>query len=570
MSARIDTFKQHLAEVFDDDLHTRRWHNIADYLIIGMILLSTAEIFLSTFDVHPTLRRVLMWIDVVTLIFFTVEVSLRIWVAPLVNPAYKGWKGRLRYCFSFHGFIDVVSTYPFYLQWLIPFPIGWLRVLRMSRTVRLFRVSRYMKSWRLLTDAIHEKRRELIISMQFLLVVTFILSLMLFFSEHDAQPDVYDNGFVSVLWAFAQYIGDPGGFAETPPVTVPGRIVACIVGLLGIAIVAVPAGILGSGFTEAIEKENHKEKLAENSIKLHKAFERKLDRPSGVQTVPFFRTLADIQARLHMTCDEMIEAVDATPGFRLINLAATVPTEKMPHDRLAIEHFVANRPYGQMIDRGSRMTIVSPSSMIDPTVGIFSYYLAKIGGFNYISREYGEMAPYHSFYVVKEPLAEGQAEYNADLERLMDRQGAWSLTLLVASGANEPEYDTTVHFGTGGGKGDENIDHEGSLVSDRERYKEFYAALTSDLHRLYGLTSDHGRYHSTSVKTLWPRRLDLRPDAGHIMLRIAWSVMLWNGNRLIVAKTIADAVNRYLLGVEPLPYDDEMKRKAIGFADYKN
>ncbi|MDE5628153.1 MAG: hypothetical protein K2I69_01170 [Muribaculaceae bacterium] len=56
---KLQKFKEQLAEVFDDNLHTRRWHNIADYLIIGMILLSTVEIFLSTFDVHPVLRRVL-------------------------------------------------------------------------------------------------------------------------------------------------------------------------------------------------------------------------------------------------------------------------------------------------------------------------------------------------------------------------------------------------------------------------------------------------------------------------------------------------------------------------------
>lgn len=89
-----------MARVLDDNLHTRQWHNMVDWLIVAMILLSTAEIFLSTFDISPELRRVLYWVDIVTLIFFTVEVVLRIWVAPAVNPKYKGIKGRLKYFLS--------------------------------------------------------------------------------------------------------------------------------------------------------------------------------------------------------------------------------------------------------------------------------------------------------------------------------------------------------------------------------------------------------------------------------------------------------------------------------------
>ncbi len=436
-----------------------------------------------------------------------------------------------------------------------------------SRTVRLFRISRYMKSWRLLTGAIYEKRRELLISMQFLMIVTFILSLILFYCEHDRQPEAYDNGFASVMWAFAQYIGDPGGFADTPPVSVPGKVIACIVGLLGIAIVAVPAGILGAGFTEAIEKENHKETIEENRRKLLKAFERKLDRPAAMQIVPFFRTLADIQSRFHITCDEMIETVESTPGFRLINLAATVTTDRMPHDRLAIEHFNINRSYGQMIDRGSAVTIVSPSSCIDPTIGIFSYYIAFIGGFNYISREIGEYAPYRSFYTVKQPLEEGQADYNADLEALMNRPGSWSFTILAASGAQEPEYPTQFHFGIGGGKGDESFDFESSVVADKQKYIEFFSDFTARLKEKFDLEADNGRYHSTASSILWSRKLAIPADSSNVVVRISWSTTLWDVRRIKIAAFIAEEINRVILGRD-LPSSPELYRKDFGFTGY--
>lgn len=124
MAYSIDRFKRGLAYALDDNLHTRQWHNIVDWLIVAMILISTTEIFLSTFDLDPKARTVLKWVDIATLLFFTFEVSLRIWVAPYVNPAYKGWKGRLKYCFTFYGAIDVISTYPLLSAMDIPAAVG--------------------------------------------------------------------------------------------------------------------------------------------------------------------------------------------------------------------------------------------------------------------------------------------------------------------------------------------------------------------------------------------------------------------------------------------------------------
>lgn len=563
MKERIENFKNNLARVFDYDLHTRQWHNIADYVIIGMILLSAVEIFLSTYNIDPALRKVLWWVDIVTLIFFTIEVSLRIWVAPHIDPNYKGVKGRLKYCFSFHGFVDCVSTYPYYLQWLLPFPIAWIRLLRMTRVMRLFRISRYMKSWNLLKNAIYEKRKELLISMQFLVMVTLILSIILFYAEHDAQPENYDNGFSSVMWAFAQYIGDPGGFAANAPITVGGRIIACIVGLLGIAIVAVPAGILGAGFTESIEKETKKEELQVNREKLRVCFERKLDRPSNFQVVKPYQTFTYIQSCQGMTADDIINTINKTPGYRLVNLGATKTVDNNPQDILAVEHFVFNRPYGCFIDRGSKVTIVAPSSFVHDCTGFFAWYLAEIGGFNLVSREFGNKAPYKSFYAFPEGSdEENLQEYLADISSLAQRDGAWLITSLVASGANEPEYPTQVHFSTGTVKGDESI---GYYVHEKEQYQQFYNDISQVLKQELDIDTDNGRYHATSSPNLYYRKITKGDNCNCVSMRVAWSAMLWNTNRIKLAQTIAEYINRDLLGLPGNPENPKLKTKDIGY-----
>lgn len=563
------SFKLKLARVFDDSLHTKQWHNIVDWIIMTMILISTAEIFVSTFKLNARWHAVLKWIDFVTLIFFTIEVSLRIWVAPYVNAVYSGLKGRLKYCCTFYGAIDVLSTYPFYLQFFFPLPVAAFKMLRIARVIRIMRIGRYSKSFSLLSSAICEKKRELIVSMQFLIIITLILSLILFFAEHEKQPEVYDNGFVSVIWAFAQYIGDPGQFADTPPITGVGRIVACIVGLLGIAIVAVPAGIIGAGFTEALEKEAKRDELITNSSKLRNIFQRKLDRPTGYQTVVPFVTLTQVQARTGLKTDEIIDVVNSgkTPYFRIINTASTIPVDEHAADQLAIEHFFINRSYGSFIDRGSNITIINPSAVIDAGSGNFSFYLALIGGFNYISREIGDRADWQSFFIRSEAMAKTQEckDFTSDVEKLLSRHGAWSLTILVSSGALEPVLPTHLHFGIGGDKGEE-FDMADPLVKDFDTYRKLYDLIAIRCKDRLGLESDHQKYYNTSNRRMIFRNIDA-PESNNVVLRLEWNKILWDPRRMILCRLLAEAISE-VINDEPLTEIPELKIKRVGFDGY--
>lgn len=562
---KAEQFKKQLANVFDSNLRTRQWGNYVDYVIIGLIIISTLSIFISTFKISPLCERVLHIIDIITVITFTIEVSLRIWAADEISPKYKGFWGRVRYCCTFYGLIDILSTYSFYIAIFLPLPYT---ILKSLRVLRLLRVFRYMRSFRLLQEAFSSKSKEMLISLQFLVIVTLMLSFVLFFCENAVQPEVYNNGMRSVVWAFAQYIGDPGGFADTPPITFPGRIIACIIGLLGIALFAVPAGLVGAGFSEAMDNESHKERIRKNIEKLKIAFERKLDRPTGFQIVPQHLSICDIQARMGMKTDDIIDAVEVSKCFRLINLAVTQTIDEHPNDKLAIEYFLLNRPYGYCIDRGSKITIVSPSSLADPCIGNFSYYLALIGGFNYISREIGELRPYRSYYSFadRNNHEENLPLYMEDLERLTSREGSWTLTPLVASGANEPAYPTIFHFSAGGAKGDERFEGENLIVQDMVAYKTFYDDLSKELEVKFAMTSDHQRYHNLTTPNLFVRRFNEGQGCkNNIVLRIAWSACLWDSRRIAIAKTIADAVNRHFEGDVVKEYDSELKIKKSGY-----
>ena len=547
---KIQSFKRELSRVFDDNLHTKQWHNYVDYAIIGLIVLSTVEVFLSTYD--GIVEKYGLWLKVVdyfTTIFFTIEVSLRIWCADLIDPKYKGFWGRVRYCFSFYGLIDFLSTYPFYLHFFFPVPYVALKALRIARLLRIFR---YMKAFDVLSRAMRAKKDEMRVSLQFLVIITLLLSFILFFVEHEAQPDVYNNGWTSVLWAFAQYIGDPGGFADTPPITVTGRIIACIIGVLGIAIFAVPAGLIGSAFSEVMEKDEKADKDIANIAKLKAAFRHVQDRYTKYITVPRFVSVPDIQAKYRLAVPQICNAVNASRNFRVRNLASTVPVDSKPIDKLAIETFPLNTPYGCCIDRGSRVTIVATSNYAEAATGTFAYYLAKIGGFNYVSKEVelDMLNPVTYYNITDEHADENLPIFLCDINHLANTDSHWVIFILAASGNMEPEYPTQFHYVIGKAKGDETYDDPRITIKDISSFDTLYKDVTGAIEQQFGLLSDCQKYHTATSPKNIARHIEC-PNA--FTIRIAWSVLCWDYRYLLIAQTMANSIRQHIAKDEPEP-----------------
>ena len=573
MNSKIQTFKQELNRVFDDNLRTKQWHNYVDYAIIGFIILSTVEVFLSTYD--GIVERYGKWlhaIDYITTAFFTIEVTLRIWCADLLDPKYKGFWGRVRYCFSFYGLIDILSTYPFYLHFFMPIPYVALKALRIARLLRIFR---YMKAFSILSRAIKAKKDEMVVSLQFLTIVTLILSFVLFFVEHAAQPEVYDNGWTSVVWAFAQYIGDPGGFADTPPITFTGRIIACIIGILGIAIFAVPAGLIGSAFTEVMEKDEKKEKAEKNIARLKKAFKHVQCRYTKLLVAPKFVSVSDLQAKQRLSLDDIFSAVDNSEHFRLRNLATTRPIEEHPEDKLVVENFYKNRDYGCCIDRSSKITIVSTSSFAEAATGHFAYYLAKIGGFNFISKEIevNPDSPVSYYNINNIDDCPNLKPFLNDIKTLAKDKDSWVIFILSASGGQEPVYPTLFHYIYGGKKGNSHYEDENLTIIDTKSFDNMYCSLSSILIDKYNFESDKQRYHTgTSPKNI-ARFVDGGKVCNAFTIRIAWSVTCWDFRYLEIAKHMAENFNKHLIHKEETPISQELRtrvaNKDYGYDFYK-
>ena len=543
--------KQELARVFDDNLRTKQWQNVADWVIIGLIILSTVEVFLSTFD--PIAERYGKWlnaVDIFTTIFFTIEVSLRIWCADMIDEKYKGFWGRVRYCFTFYGLIDILSTYTFYIAFLLPIPFAVLKALRIARLMRVFR---YLKAFRILSKAVSNKSRELLVSLQFLAIVTLILSFILYFVEHEVQPEVYENGWTSVVWAFAQYIGDPGGFADMPPITLAGQIIACLVGILGIAIFAVPAGLIGSSFSEVMEEEEKNKELIDNAAAINEMMLVKNIRREGIYWPAKNISFGDLKLNLSLTEDEILKAVGLSRNLRVKNLAAAV-SDGPKTDMMVVNQFYVNEEYGCHVERGSSVTIVNPLGVGDNGLSFFDWHIAQLGGFNYVanekfSRQHADRSLRCMFYTVDDDT-EANASFQHFAGDILEGRGKGDWIIVIA-GEQVVRNKTNLHFEFGGEQGEERFDFEGGIAPDRATVKLLFDDMQASLQQI-GLTVDAHKVQPKIIPQNLARYLQARTEANVLLLTVSYKLLVFDKEVHGAILNIADVLNRNLEKKQPI------------------
>ena len=542
---KIENFKKQLARVFDSNLRTRQWENYVDYAIIGLILISTVEVFLSTYDgIVEEYGKLLHIVDYFTTICFTIEVLLRIWAADQIAPEYKGFWGRIRYCFSFYGLIDILSTFPFYVNLFVEIPYMALKILRIARLLRVFR---YVKAFGILSRAIKAKKQEMLVSLQFLAIVTLILSFILFFVEHNAQPEVYDNGWKSVVWAFAQYIGDPGGFADTPPITFIGRLIACVIGVLGIAIFAVPAGLIGSAFTEVMDEDSNTEELKKNGNLINEYMLVKSVKRANVFFSAKNISIGDLKLELGLSDAEIIKAVSNSKNLRLKNLANAINSGPKT-DMIVVNQFHVNTQYGSHIDRGSSVTIVNPLGRGDNGLSYFDWHIAQLGGFNYVANElfsriHPDVNRRCNFYTVNEPDNPAFREFIDDITRGLSKND-WIVIIAGEQVVKNSPYD--FHFELGGERGEASFDFEGCIPWNRDLTKQLYEDFSRTLEEKLKMKTDlHVVQPKVAPKNL-ARYLITQTEANVLLLTVSYDLMVFKKDVYDAIVNVANVLNRNL------------------------
>ncbi len=223
-----------------------------DRFIIILICINVISIFIETFSIGKEATEVFRWIEIVSVILFTIEYILRVWTASFLYPELSKSRATIKYIFSFMALIDLLAILPFYFPFFISIDLRILRALRLVRLFRLFKMNRYTNALTTVFNVIKNKASELISSIFVVFILMLISSVFMYTIESPVQPEIFKNGFSGLWWAVATFT--TVGYGDIYPITTAGRILSMIMAVLGIALVAVPTGIISSGFIELNEK----------------------------------------------------------------------------------------------------------------------------------------------------------------------------------------------------------------------------------------------------------------------------------------------------------------------------
>lgn len=414
-------------------------------------------------------------------------------------------------------------------------------------------------SFKLLGQAFKSARRPMWASIQVLIVLTVILATIFFLAEYRAQPEEYNYGR-SLLWAFTRYIGDPGKFAGPGPITLTGRLIASLIGIVGILIFAVPAGLVGSGFRNAIDAEIRKKHLADIGDRLVKAFRREFDYKTKFRYVPRNISICTLQAKKHMTEKDVIDAVVYNPPFRLRNLATAETRGNKSNDKLVIEMFPYNRVYGALINRRSNITIACPSSADEAGIGNLGYYLALFGGFNFISKEIeplvDEMCSYYN--IEEETAPEPRAMFLEDLKKLSKGKDSWVFILVIS---DRPCVEK-VHFVT---KAFPKTGRD-SIVINQEAVQQIFEK-TSDVlsDEYYDIKCEMNKEY----KPVGSNNVGVRIGAGlscnAVVIRISTDFVTWDHRYISFCKDMAEIINDTVGDPSKATPLEKIKEKGYGY-----
>ena len=239
-----------LYELLDDEgssIPSRIFHVFLIILILSNVVAVMLESHKPTGESYAFY---FYWFEVFSVLIFTVEYLGRIWtsVEKQRNKDVSALRARVRYIFSPMGMVDLLAIAPFYLSMFVSIDLRYFRLLRM---LRLLKLAHYFKGLDVFLTVL---AREIvtIASAVFTVLVFVILSASLMYAlEREAQPELFSSIPDALWWAVVTMT--TVGYGDVTPVTTGGRLLATLIMLLGVGLVALPAGMLAARFGEELQ-----------------------------------------------------------------------------------------------------------------------------------------------------------------------------------------------------------------------------------------------------------------------------------------------------------------------------
>ena len=251
------SFKLRIYEILETTKAEDKTAEEVNLFMLVLVVLNVFAVVLETVEgIYSAYHVLFQYFADISVVIFTIEYLLRIWSCD-VDPKYmRPISGRIRFALTPLALIDLLVILPTYVVLAFPTDHRLLRSLRVLWTFRLLKASRYSESLQTIMDVIRAQKRELAMSFSAIIFFMVLSSTVIYFLEHDAQPERFPDIPATMWWAVLTMttVGD-----NFYPITPLGKLVGGLIIILGVATFALPTSILTSGFVEVLEKRRAEE-----------------------------------------------------------------------------------------------------------------------------------------------------------------------------------------------------------------------------------------------------------------------------------------------------------------------
>ncbi len=227
--------------------------SLIDYFLIGLIILNVLAVIFETVDSFYNQYSIqLYWLEMFSVIIFTVEYLMRTWSCVENSDFDKQTSNntkRLKFIFTPMAIIDLLAILPFYLAFLMQIDLRFLRALRL---LRIFKLTRYSAAMTTLLRVLKEERKKFVAVIFIMLIIMVIAASGIYLVENKLQPDKFGSIPESMWWAIVTMT--TVGYGDVTPITGIGKFFAACIMIAGIILVALQTAILASGFSDNLKR----------------------------------------------------------------------------------------------------------------------------------------------------------------------------------------------------------------------------------------------------------------------------------------------------------------------------
>ncbi|MCK5823776.1 MAG: ion transporter [Ichthyobacteriaceae bacterium] len=229
-----------------------------DNFIIPLIVLNVLAVIAESYPhLEEKFHDFFYYFEMFSVVIFTLEYLLRIWVAPLIYTNKTPFIARVKFIFSALAIVDVLAILPFYLPFVLVFDLRILRLLRLLRLLRVLKLSRHSESMMLIIRVLKKTKKDIGVTIFVVFILLVVSASLMFNIENEAQPVAFSNIGQGFWWAVATLT--TVGYGDIYPVTALGKFISGFIALMGIGLVALPTGIISSAFIFELEERKKEE-----------------------------------------------------------------------------------------------------------------------------------------------------------------------------------------------------------------------------------------------------------------------------------------------------------------------